>query len=94
MKKLYVITGRNGVGLVSTYPDVENKRRYFVACNCKSFTLYREAEEYALQHLREIAPLNSIIPRQININQLIFVKNLERTQCEIPENLEHCSYIL
>lgn len=78
MKKLYVVTGRNGVGLVSSYSAVEEKRRYFVAFNCKGFKLYKEAEEYALEHLRDIAPLNAIIPRGIKINQLLFVKNLER----------------
>lgn len=78
MKKLYVITGRNGVGLVSNYSAVERKRDYFMACNCKSFTLYRDAEEYALEHLRDIAPYNSIIPKTVEINQLIFVKKLER----------------
>lgn len=78
MKKLYVITGRNGVGMVSSFSSVEYNRRYFAAFNCKGFKLYREAEEYALEHLSEIAPLNAIIPRKIDINQLIFVKNLVR----------------
>lgn len=51
MKKLYVITGRNGVGLVRSYSAVDRKRHYFSACNCKGYTLYSEAEEYALEHL-------------------------------------------
>ena len=76
-KTVYAVCGDNGIIIVDNYYRVQQKLHFSIegrrwAKKCSSF---REAEQYALNHLKEIAPMREV-PKFLKINSLIIVENL------------------
>jgi len=83
MSKYYSISGSNGCAVMSSWANVEKVRKYFISFHCKGFISYSDAEEEALSRFTALLLYTQFknkceIPGHLELNKLIFAKNLIR----------------
>lgn len=74
-RSIYAVLARNGVLLHPSYTRACYCRdHYFKPPHCiKKFRTVDEAEDAAMDHLWEIAPLDRAIPERLDVDKLYYV---------------------
>lgn len=78
----YMAHGDNGVIVVNSWKQVLRTRKYLIGNNNKKFETYRDAEEAALEHLRDITPEYLPLPDHLILNKMVTVNQLNETYLE------------
>lgn len=79
-KKFYAIRGTNGAGVFDDWGYAEHCRKYLKKSGIKKFDSFTEAEDYALDILSEILPLDVPLPPNLTANKLKFCGQLAKEQ--------------
>jgi len=75
-KKFYAIWGTNGAGVFDDWGYAEHARKYLKKSGIKKFNCFTEAEDYVIDILNEILPLDVQAPFNMRLNKLKFCGHL------------------
>jgi len=75
--KYYAVIGKNGAVVATSWSRAQYYRdNYLVRAHVSSFPTFEDAEQYVLDEFSEELPLHYILPEKLELNQIIFAKNL------------------
>ena len=89
MQKYIVAWGNGGVGITEHGEKLSKMGWYIKDLQYTKFDTFREAEEAALAHLREIVPEGVAIPNMIVLEQMVFKSSLVKTCIARREEEDH-----
>lgn len=85
----YMAFGVNGCGITGDSTKLPKLGWYIKDLQYTKFDTFREAEEAALAHLREIVPEGVAIPNMIVLEQMVFKSSLMKTCIARREEEDH-----
>lgn len=83
--KYYSVVGRYGVAVFNSWPNVLKYEQYMNRMHCKSFPTFLLAEEHALHLHRAYIPASSSGFSSLEVNRILFYKNLRQMDVEEPD---------